>query len=85
MEYDFEIEKCVKEIKKDKAKLVLLQFPEGLKTKALDIAKEIEEKTKCRCLIWADTCFGACDIPLEVEKLKVDLIIHFGHYSRIQR
>lgn len=88
-EYDLEIEKIVKTIKKQKAKLVLLQFPDGLKPYSATIAEEIENKAnenrmektgeKVECLIWLGSCFGACDVPLQVEKLGIDLIIQFGH------
>lgn len=77
--YDLEISKIISTIKKQKAKLVLLQFPEGLKPYSQEIAKEIESRTNSQCFIWLDTCFGACDLPLETEKLGIDLIIQFGH------
>jgi 2-(3-amino-3-carboxypropyl)histidine synthase len=80
MNYDFEIDKVVEEIKKSKANLVGLQFPEGFKTKSISIAKEIEEKTGCKTVIFADPCYGACDTKeLESEKLGLDLLVHFGH------
>ena len=70
------MEKAIKEIKQTKAKLVCIQLPDGLKPKAVDIANKLEKNTNAKILIWADTCFGACDIP----NLKdVDLLIHFGH------
>lgn len=76
MEYNLELDKAVKEIKKVKAKLVCIQLPDGLKPKAVEISNYLEKKTNSEILIWADTCFGACDIP----NLKdVDLLIHFGH------
>lgn len=75
MEYDLELEKAVKEIKKIKAKTGCIQLPDGLKEKATEIASYLEKRTNSTILIWADTCFGACDIP----SLKVDLLIHFGH------
>lgn len=80
-EYELEIDKIVKTIKKQKAKLVLLQFPDGLKPYSTVIADEIEKKTKAEILIWLGSCFGACDVPLQAEKLKpkIDLIIQFGH------
>jgi 2-(3-amino-3-carboxypropyl)histidine synthase len=79
-EYDFELEKVLEEIKNSGAKTVGLQFPEGLKTKALGIAREIEKKTGCTTIIFADPCYGACDTKEhEAEKLGVDLIIQFGH------
>jgi|TARA_Y100000310_G_scaffold162257_1_gene162245 2-(3-amino-3-carboxypropyl)histidine synthase len=77
--YDIEINKVVKNIKKNKAGKVLLQFPEGLKPYAQVICDEIEEKTGCECVIWMDTCFGGCDVPLGVERLGVDMIVQFGH------
>jgi 2-(3-amino-3-carboxypropyl)histidine synthase len=67
------------EIKKTGAKRVLLQVPEGLKTKALEIAEGIQ-KHGIGVIISADTCYGACDLPdYEAEKLGVDLIVHIGH------
>ena len=75
-EYDFEIERILKEIKKCNAKLVGLQFPEGLKTNALAIASEIEKKTDAKVIIFIDPCYGACDLK-EIQGM--DLLVHFGH------
>jgi 2-(3-amino-3-carboxypropyl)histidine synthase len=78
--YDLESEKVINEIKKNKAKLVCLQLPEGLKPKALKLVDEIESKTNAKCLIWLGSCYGACDLPnLEKLKPKIDMLIHFGH------
>jgi 2-(3-amino-3-carboxypropyl)histidine synthase len=77
--YDLEIDKVVKNIRKNKSKKVLLQFPEGLKPYSQVIADKIEEKSDCDCVIWMGSCFGACDVPLEVEKLGIDFIVQFGH------
>lgn len=77
--YDLELDRVIKEIKKARAKIVCLQFPEGLKAIAPEIAIEIEKKTNSKVLIWLDTCFGACDTPLGLEKLGVDMLIQFGH------
>ena len=77
--YELELDKIIKNIKKERAKKVLLQFPEGMKPYSTEICSYIEDKTDCNCFIWLDSCFGACDIPLEVEKLGVDMIVHFGH------
>lgn len=80
MNYDFELDRIVSEIKKNKAKLVGLQFPEGLKTVAIKLADEIEDKTGCTIVIFADPCYGACDTKdIEAEKLGVDLVFQFGH------
>jgi len=79
--YDLEIEKIVENIKKEEAKLILLQFPDGMKPYATSISEEIENKTNCQCLIWMGSCFGACDIPQQIERIKpkIDMIIQFGH------
>jgi 2-(3-amino-3-carboxypropyl)histidine synthase len=77
--YDLEIERIVKTMKKEKARRVLLQFPEGMKPYAQVICDEIENQTKKECFIWLGSCFGACDIPNEAERLGIDLIIQFGH------
>ena len=81
--YELEINKVIFEIKKAKAKLVLLQFPDGLKPYAMSIVDYLEEKTNAEFLIWIESCFGACDTPVGLEKIKpkIDLIIQFGHSS----
>ena len=79
MEYDLEIEKVVDKINKEKAKLVCIQLADGLKPKAKLIQNKIEKKTNAKVVIWAGSCFGACDIPLEVKRMGIDLLIQFGH------
>ena len=77
--YDLELDKIIENIKKQKSKKILLQFPEGMKPYAQEICSYIEDITNASCFIWMGSCFGACDVPFDVEKLKVDLIIQFGH------
>ncbi len=79
MEYDLELEKVAKEIRKSKARTVCIQLPDGLKPEAGNIAKELEKKTGANVLIWAGSCYGACDVPLSVENLGVDLLVQWGH------
>jgi len=85
-DYELEIDKIAETIEKQKAKNILLQFPDGLKPystlvhdKILDELKKKKYKTNVKIFIWLDSCFGACDIPLETEKLGIDLIVQFGH------
>lgn len=88
-EYDLELDRIIKEIKASKAKKVLIQLPDGFKPYATEIQdklksmlkkdKDKNEKNKADFFIWLDTCFGACDIPIETEKLGIDTIIQFGH------
>lgn len=79
--YDLELEKVIKEIKKAKAKLVLLQFPDGLKPYSIAVVDFLRERTKAEFLIWMESCYGACDTPVGIERLKpkIDLVIQFGH------
>ncbi len=77
-EYDLELEKVVSKIKTSKAKLVLLQFPDGLKPYATAVVDYLESKTEAGFLIWLGDCFGACDTPV-LGDIKVDLVVQFGH------
>ncbi len=79
--YDLELDNVVDKIKKKNAKLILLQFPDGLKPYATVVVDYLHEKTKAEFLIWFGDCFGACDTPVGLEKIKpkIDLVIQFGH------
>jgi 2-(3-amino-3-carboxypropyl)histidine synthase len=83
--YNLELDKIALHIKKSKFKLVLLQFPDGLKPYATAVVDFLEEKTDAEFLIWLGNCFGACDTPIlgkELEK-KIDLVIQFGHSNKM--
>ena len=77
--YNLELNKAIEKINKEKAKLVCIQLPDGLKPKAKDIADELEKSTKAKIVIWMSSCFGACDIPSHIEKLGFDLLVQWGH------
>ena len=79
MGYDLELEKAVEEINNQNAKKVCIQLPDGLKSGSEQIKKEIEKKTNSEVIIWLGSCFGACDVPSQIESLGVDLLIQFGH------
>jgi diphthamide biosynthesis enzyme Dph1/Dph2-like protein len=79
MEYDLELGKVIEQIKKQKAKLVCIQLPDGLKPCAKDIQQAVEKQTDAKVMIWLASCYGACDIPANLEKLGVDLLIQWGH------
>ncbi len=70
-----ETERLLEVIRGRNAKTVGLQFPVGLRTKAVELAQEIESKAGVTCLVSADPSFGACDIA----EMPVDLIVHLGH------
>lgn len=81
--YYLELDKVIDNIEENDAKMVLLQFPDGLKQYSVSIVDYLTEKTegKVNFLIWFGACFGACDTPVGLENLKpgVDLVIQFGH------
>jgi len=57
----------------------ILQVPDGLKRKALEIADENGD-----VLIDCETCYGACDLAIhEAKILGCEKIIHFGHSKLI--
>jgi 2-(3-amino-3-carboxypropyl)histidine synthase len=80
-EYSLDIDGAVREIKKHGARLVLIQFPDGLKQYATAIVDHLTEKTGSDFLIYLGSCFGACDYPVGMDKLGIDMIIQFGHNS----
>ena len=81
---DIDLSEAIAEIKKKKAKLVLLQLPEGLKQRALEISEEIEKQSGAKCIALMDPCFGSCDIPdLKAKQLQADLIVHLGHAKTV--
>jgi 2-(3-amino-3-carboxypropyl)histidine synthase len=77
--YEFRLPEVLEKIKETNAKVVGIQFPEGLKIHATTVAEKIENETGAIVLISGDPCYGACDVSdIHMEGL-VDLIIHFGH------
>jgi diphthamide biosynthesis enzyme Dph1/Dph2-like protein len=85
MEYDLELKRVGAKIKKEKAKLVCIQLPDGLKPLADRISDEIESKTRAKVVIWAGSCYGACDTPQGLEKLGFDLLIQWGHKRLVSK
>ncbi|MBN2095451.1 MAG: diphthamide biosynthesis enzyme Dph2 [Candidatus Aenigmarchaeota archaeon] len=70
----------VEELKSKKYMRVLLQAPEGLKTRAGEISEAIEKEVGIETIISGEPCYGACDLPIEEAKLMgCGAIIHLGH------
>ncbi|MDE1856449.1 MAG: diphthamide biosynthesis enzyme Dph2 [Candidatus Micrarchaeota archaeon] len=58
---------------------ILLQFPEGLKQKALAHAKLMEGEGH-EVFVSASPTFGACDLAIdEARNIKADKLVHYGH------
>jgi diphthamide biosynthesis enzyme Dph1/Dph2-like protein len=83
MNYDLELEKAISHIKKSKAKNVCVQLPDGLKPLAQEIQDALEQGTSANIMLWLGSCFGACDIPLELQHMNIDLLIQWGHSEYI--
>lgn len=73
--YNLELNEAIQKIKDQKAKTVCIQLPDGLKPYAKKIVNKIEKETDAKVIIWAGSCFGACDTP----NIDVDLLIQWGH------
>ena len=83
--FDLEEKRLKKEISKRKAKIVLLQLPEGLKAEGPRLASIIED-VGALAIVSADPCYGACDLALpDAESLGADLLIHYGHSPQIKQ
>ena len=82
MDYDLELERAVGLIKRNRAKTVAIQLPDGLKPRAGEIVDHLEKATKARVIIWGGSCYGACDTPQGLEQLGVKLLIQFGHSQK---
>ena len=68
-----------KKLRKIKAKRLFVQFPEGLKLKIQDLAKEFEKKG-FEVVLCMEPTYGACDVrEYEAKLLGCDAIIHIAH------
>ncbi len=73
------MEDFIKELKKLKAKRIFIQYPEGIKKKIQDIAKQLE-KEGMEVFICLQECYGACDIrDDDAARIGCDAILHIGH------
>ncbi|MEM1586709.1 MAG: diphthamide biosynthesis enzyme Dph2 [Candidatus Bathyarchaeia archaeon] len=82
--FDLEEERIKSEVARRGALRVLVQLPEGFRSRAFQIASLVEE-AGALAIISADPCYGACDLALtEAKELSADLLIHFGH-SEVDR
>jgi len=69
----------VAKLRKAKAKRVLVQFPEGLKTRVFETARLLE-KSGFEVIVMVEPCFGACDLrDAEARRLGCDALLHIGH------
>ncbi|KAH9938244.1 putative diphthamide synthesis protein-domain-containing protein [Fomitopsis serialis] len=78
--YSFEIHKTIHHVRKNNAKMVALQMPEGLQMFACTIADIIERFTDALTVIMGDVTYGACCIDdYTAVALGCDMLVHYGH------
>lgn len=78
--YNFEIHKCVWNVRKNKASRVALQMPEGLLIYSLIISDIIESFCNVEIVVMGDVSYGACCIDdFTARALDCDFIIHYAH------
>ena len=79
--YNFEIKKTLWRIEKNKAKIVALQFPEGLLMYSCIISDIIQKFSRVEdVLIMGDVTYGACCVDdYSAVALGCDMLVHYGH------
>ncbi|OCH92901.1 Diphthamide synthesis [Obba rivulosa] len=78
--YSFEIHKTIHHVRKNNAKMVALQMPEGLQMFACTIADIVERFTDALTVIMGDVTYGACCIDdYTAVALGCDMLVHYGH------
>lgn len=70
-----ETDRLVDAIRRSQSKTVGLQFPVGLRPRAVELAAQLEARAGVECLIAADPSYGACDVA----EMPVDLVVHLAH------
>src|SRR2546429_4635233 len=70
-----ETERLLEVIRGRNAKTVGLQFPVGLRTRAVELAQDLDAQGGVACLVSADPSFGAWDVA----EMPVALIVRLGH------
>jgi 2-(3-amino-3-carboxypropyl)histidine synthase len=79
--YDLDLDAVAEKINaRPDTSVVGLQLPDGLRDYATEIEKHLRARTgDVLYVISADPSYGACDLALNLQRLGVDLLVHFGH------
>jgi 2-(3-amino-3-carboxypropyl)histidine synthase len=72
-----DLSRLVANLRERGARRVALQFPEGLKREAPEMALRLKE-AGFEVIVSGDPCYGACDLPLPALSL-ADVLVHVGH------
>ncbi|KAF6003713.1 Diphthamide biosynthesis protein 1 [Cyanidiococcus yangmingshanensis] len=85
--YDFEVAKTVKRIRREGFERVALQLPEGLQMYACTLVDVLSRLCRtetnpagCAFVVLADVTYGACCVDdLAAWRLGCDFLVHYGH------
>ena len=79
-----DLDELFDEIRRRDCRTVGLQYPDGMRLRAVEVAEAVEAATGVTALVAAQPTFGACDVP----RMPVDLLVQIGHapmpYLRMQ-
>jgi 2-(3-amino-3-carboxypropyl)histidine synthase len=78
--WDYELDRIVDAVAERDAEKVGLQFPEGLKRRAPNVADDLRDllPDDVRVMISGQPCYGACDLDTYLMR-RTDVFVHFGH------
>ncbi|MDI6720977.1 MAG: diphthamide biosynthesis enzyme Dph2 [Candidatus Aenigmarchaeota archaeon] len=72
-------EELAAKIARNGAKRILVQLPEGLKMKSIDVCNFLQQRG-FDVILSNDATYGACDLAdYEAKQLGCDLLVHIGH------
>ncbi len=79
-DYDFELERVIREARGRGARAILIQAPDGLKQHLAEFYARLEAEGFSP-MISADPCYGGCDLAEdEARRVGADMIVHIGHH-----
>ncbi|MCX8158224.1 MAG: diphthamide biosynthesis enzyme Dph2 [Candidatus Diapherotrites archaeon] len=87
MKLEIKIEEIYPQIENLKEKEFIIQIPEGLKIRTLDIINNLKSRFPDReFYILVDPCYGACDLAINsADALGIKTILHFGHRKILEK
>ncbi len=67
-------------LKRKRYDFIALEGPNGLKQRLLELASELTQKFKIKCVVFGRPCYGACDVgDLQAREIGVKALFHVGH------
>ena len=77
--YEIDLDWIVGAVQERSPELVGLQLPDGLRDYGPALADWLADAAGVEAVISGDPSFGACDLALDMTRIGVDLLVHFGH------